>query len=443
MSENGPDPGTGGSGVQGDVRSGKSSSVHSLPLVPTERLDASSPAPSIASTGPRTGHASVSASPQLGTGTPHPASIRAPWCPHCDGAGTSSRSYYIAEQVSHHPPISAYLYTNPSHHTIISGNFRPKSKFLGNSAASLMHGTSHIYFTNRPGEEYICTNPNIYVRGIFLGSMLLELGNLVSIECPLTNLIADIAFKTKGYFTGTYNSIVGKIRSTESGLVLFNLSGKWTDKIYFTPVHPSTMHYGLGQEGGPGRGPSPRPPIPWLDVTALSSVSKTVAPESESNEYESRRLWQHVSKALQARDMATATQEKSRIEERQRAILRQQAQQAAAIPDEPCDDISGDSRYFYTEDGVRWHFKKDFHYLNAKDIELIMERYAFSKTEEPCPALRYSEVTRLSPLSDTSKEEVPPSGVDMAASREETSSSSGSGSGGSGPSVPDIVIQEY
>jgi len=43
-----------------------------------------------------------------------------------------SESLYIAEQVSHHPPMSAYFYMNPEHHIRIDGLLKPRSKFLGN-----------------------------------------------------------------------------------------------------------------------------------------------------------------------------------------------------------------------------------------------------------------------------------------------------------------------
>jgi oxysterol-binding protein-related protein 8 len=43
-----------------------------------------------------------------------------------------SESLYLAEQVSHHPPMSAYFYMNPEHHIRVDGLLKPRSKFLGN-----------------------------------------------------------------------------------------------------------------------------------------------------------------------------------------------------------------------------------------------------------------------------------------------------------------------
>ena len=60
-----------------------------------------------------------------------------------------TKAYYISEQTSHHPPKSSYFYMAPSHHIRIDGTLKPRSKFLGNSAASLMEGIAVLTLTNR------------------------------------------------------------------------------------------------------------------------------------------------------------------------------------------------------------------------------------------------------------------------------------------------------
>lgn len=60
-----------------------------------------------------------------------------------------TRGYYISEQTSHHPPKSSYFYMVPHHHIRIDGTLKPRSKFLGNSAASLMEGTAILTLLNR------------------------------------------------------------------------------------------------------------------------------------------------------------------------------------------------------------------------------------------------------------------------------------------------------
>jgi hypothetical protein len=64
-----------------------------------------------------------------------------------------TRGYYISEQTSHHPPKSSYFWMAPEHHIRIDGCLKPRSKFLGNSAASMMEGIAVLRFLNRDGEK--------------------------------------------------------------------------------------------------------------------------------------------------------------------------------------------------------------------------------------------------------------------------------------------------
>ncbi|KAI1927237.1 Oxysterol-binding protein OBPa [Ophidiomyces ophidiicola] len=61
----------------------------------------------------------------------------------------ASHGYYISEQTSHHPPKSSYFFMVPEHHIRIDGTLKPRSRFLGNSAASMMEGVAVLQFLNR------------------------------------------------------------------------------------------------------------------------------------------------------------------------------------------------------------------------------------------------------------------------------------------------------
>ena len=76
-----------------------------------------------------------------------------------------------------------------------------------------------------------CTQPNMYARGILFGKMKYELGDHSYVRCPETGLIADVEFKTKGYFSGTYNAIGGVIRNSDTGETLYELSGMWSGEM--------------------------------------------------------------------------------------------------------------------------------------------------------------------------------------------------------------------
>jgi hypothetical protein len=83
----------------------------------------------------------------------------------------------------------------------------------------------------------ILTQPNMYARGILFGKMKYELGDHSYVRCPENHLVADIEFKTKGYFSGTYNAIGGTIKNEKTGEVLYELSGFWNGEMHIKDVH--------------------------------------------------------------------------------------------------------------------------------------------------------------------------------------------------------------
>ena len=52
-------------------------------------------------------------------------------------------------QVSHHPPISCFHFENREAGFVVDAFMEPKSKYLGNSAASILHGNGTLYDINR------------------------------------------------------------------------------------------------------------------------------------------------------------------------------------------------------------------------------------------------------------------------------------------------------
>ncbi|ORY66148.1 uncharacterized protein BCR38DRAFT_173840 [Pseudomassariella vexata] len=215
-----------------------------------------------------------------------------------------TRAYYISEQTSHHPPKSSYFYAAPHHHIRVDGTLKPRSKFLGNSAASMMEGIAVLTLTNRgkdpkKGEKYILTQPNMYARGILFGKMKYELGDHSFVRCPELGLSADIEFKTKGWVGGTYNAIGGTIRNDNTGEALFELSGLWSDEMVIKDLR--TGHRETFFNGARARASKPQ-----------------VRPLGEQEERESRKLWQKTAQAVKDKNHELATDEKTRIEDMQR-----------------------------------------------------------------------------------------------------------------------------
>lgn len=213
-----------------------------------------------------------------------------------------TQGFYIAEQVSHHPPVSAFYYVSPANKIAIVGELRPKSRFLGNSVSTVMEGHSRITLLGRPEDsEYVLTMPNMYARGILFGKMVLELGDTCTVRNDAQDFSADLEFKTKGFFSGTYNSIAGRVKhgSTELG----DITGKWSALMEFKPAKTGEKRtlFDVQKSG--------------QDV-----APKWVAAEDEQEQFESRRLWRDLTRAILAKDMDAATEAKTAVENAQREL---------------------------------------------------------------------------------------------------------------------------
>ncbi|KAI9800494.1 MAG: hypothetical protein M1825_004042 [Sarcosagium campestre] len=147
----------------------------------------------------------------------------------------------------------------------------------------------------------------MYARGILFGKMKYELGDHSFVRCPENHLVADIEFKTKGYFSGGYNAILGTIRNEHTNESLYELSGVWSGEMFIKDL--VTGHRELLFDAG---------------------QSKETPPQArgleDQDERESQKLWLKVVEALKERNHDAATDEKTRIEEMQRAEAARRAE---------------------------------------------------------------------------------------------------------------------
>ena len=139
----------------------------------------------------------------------------------------------------------------------------------------------------------------MYARGILFGKMKYELGDHSYVRCPENGLAADLDFITKGWVGGKYNAIGGTIRNEKSGEVLYELSGLWSGEMYIKDVKTGQKKL-------------------LFDATHAKHSPPLTRPISEQAERESQRLWLSTVKAVHAKDHTKATDEKAKIEDRQR-----------------------------------------------------------------------------------------------------------------------------
>jgi len=210
----------------------------------------------------------------------------------------STKTYYYAEQVSHHPPISCFYVSNRKAGIVVNGCCLPRSKFLGNSAASILDGTATI-FDLKHNEDFSITFPSAYARGILFGTLLMELVGPVVITCEKHGFRAELEFKARGFFGGEYNKIEGKVKDRK-GKTLATISGKWDGQVEFKRDKKKEILFDPKGE---------YKPTPRILPTALGDT-------------ESPKLWSNVSKAIRAGDQIAATEAKTILEEAQREAIK-------------------------------------------------------------------------------------------------------------------------
>jgi hypothetical protein len=164
----------------------------------------------------------------------------------CSWNYDDSEIVYIAEQLSHHPPVTAFTLYNIQRGYIINANLAPTYvKFYGNSADTNLNGIVrvHIFGKRFQEEVYEVTYPTLVVRGILFGTLTSEVIGKVNVNCKSTKYSASIHFKPKvrmtfalftlqTMFRGKLNEISGKVKHANE--TLYHLSGFWDSVILLT-----------------------------------------------------------------------------------------------------------------------------------------------------------------------------------------------------------------
>merc|ERR550532_2036054 len=233
------------------------------------------------------------------------------WYPTPSGAPTSSSSsplpiawcnetdlMFLAEQVSHHPPISAFYAECPAKNISFIGHIYTKSAFLGMSVAVHNIGDGKISVLS-VGEDYVLTFPSAYGRSI-LTTPWVELGGSCKISCPQTGYNATIEFKTKPFFSNEQNKVIAEVFPPNIKKSILKVEGEWNGKMM--------AKYSSGKSEL------------FLDMTNMPCVAKEVKRVSEQEKFESRRLWREVTHGLKTDNIEAATAGKQGLEQKQREV---------------------------------------------------------------------------------------------------------------------------
>jgi len=220
-----------------------------------------------------------------------------------DDAGTTQ---LVSEQVSHHPPVTAYCIWNSDAGVRLQGYNAQKASFSRTiNVKQIGHAILRI---DAFDEEYLITLPSLHIEGLITGSPYVEL-NRTSYITSSSGYTAKIDYSGKGWVSGKKNSFTAVLYSEgKEKDVIYTVDGQWTDAFTIRDAKTKKV-------------------VDLFDPNVTKTTPLTIASLEEQDELETRRAWQKVAEAISKGDMDTTSYEKTIIENKQREMRKQEKEE--------------------------------------------------------------------------------------------------------------------
>ncbi|KAH9477467.1 Oxysterol-binding protein-like protein 1 [Psilocybe cubensis] len=225
------------------------------------------------------------------------------------GGTAPVRVVFLTEQVSHHPPVSAYFATCPSRSIEMSGIDQISAKVSGTTlrvSPGQYNQGIFIHLTGGPGEgeKYHITHPVASVNGILRGSFYVTVGESTIITCeggkPGHKFRTIIEYKEESWLGRAHFLVEGvihtvfdsdtthcaewtKVKHVPQNRVVAVFDGSWRGKIRWKRVgtgsypNPEHNHTGVTRSTASSPNPShaklPMPNIPAASVSKADVAS--------------------------------------------------------------------------------------------------------------------------------------------------------------------------
>ncbi|KAF9573807.1 glycerol ethanol, ferric requiring protein [Mortierella alpina] len=207
-----------------------------------------------------------------------------------------------AEQVSHHPPIMGFHLENKKAGVILEGHCGQKSRYAMPAGIDVSQTGHAILTLPEFKEHYLITLPSLNIRGMVTGRPSVELSGTTYILSS-AGLLSTIEYSTRGYFSGERHSFKATLKPVDGGSAFYTAQGVWSGASNYTNVKKNETAL-------------------FFDADSDKSVPPEIKPQAEMNALESHKLWANVTNAINAKDYAAASREKTQIEEAQRVLAR-------------------------------------------------------------------------------------------------------------------------
>ncbi|QDS76290.1 hypothetical protein FKW77_001961 [Venturia effusa] len=211
----------------------------------------------------------------------------------------------VSEQVSHHPPVTACRLWNENAGVEADGFACQKITFSG--SVNIKQQGHAILTLKKYDEQYLIPLPDVKVSGLLSGTAYPELSG--THEIVSTNgFVSEIDFSGKKMLGlgGSKNHVSASVFSAKDRKkVLWSVEGSWSER--FTVRDEVAGHAQV------------------FDCTVAQPSPMKMLPLGQQDPWESRKAWKGTIDALDAGNMQLAADEKSKVEEGQRAMRKQES----------------------------------------------------------------------------------------------------------------------
>jgi len=194
---------------------------------------------------------------------------------------------FIAEQVSHHPPVGA------CHAETDLWKFWQsqclKTKFAGNSLDCSVVGSNYVYFKDTK-ETYKWKAVKTAVNNIIVGKLWLDHYGDVEIVNKTTNEVAKVHLKQCGWFSSGWHEVDGEICDSR-GVPSITIHGKWNESIFVKLLNPSLLQTSYSNPNSLPDSPADTrtPPVNGLNKKEEKKLKKKLKKEEKNQEKERKK----------------------------------------------------------------------------------------------------------------------------------------------------------
>ncbi|KAL9656943.1 hypothetical protein ABK040_007034 [Willaertia magna] len=269
---------------------------------------------------------------------------------HKDTNDEISKTIFISEQVSHHPPIAACYMLNKKKNLELQAVLKPKSKFQINNVSTVLDGSITVKFLNYENEIYHIEFPCVVAKGLIWGNQCIEINEDLKISCPSTGYSCKIQFKS-----GSNNEVKGSIK--KDGNRLYKISGSITDQVFIKSIKTKKQSTFLDIKESE---------VNQQNTNINTWFNKKVV-DQKSNE--SRRVWHKVTKALHDNNYDDANIQKVLIEEKQRKLRKEREENGSHFQLDLFAIKEGTEDDFVFRVGLDKDLEEEVEYLQVNEDE--------------------------------------------------------------------------